>query len=142
MTLKIRTAVPADIPAMHRVRTSVRENRLSNPQRITEADYLPYIVANTAWVAGRDASIAGFAALDAPAKSVWALFVEPSAEGLGIGRALYETMLRCAREHGIKHLSLSTADRSRAMQFYSLAGWTRQGTTPDGEVILRKTIFG
>ena len=36
----LRQATQRDIPAMRRVRLAVRENALSNPNRITEADYL------------------------------------------------------------------------------------------------------
>lgn len=138
MSLKIRTAAAADIAAMHRVRTSVRENRLSDATRITEAAYLPYVTAGTAWVAEGDEGIAGFAAIDAAARTVWALFVQPSAEGSGVGRALHDTMLRWAREHGIGHLTLSTNDGSRAMNFYIRAGWKQLGKAASGEVLFRK----
>lgn len=36
----LKQAVPSDYPGMHRVRLAVRENTLSSPGRVTEADYL------------------------------------------------------------------------------------------------------
>jgi GNAT superfamily N-acetyltransferase len=138
MTLKIRMAAPADIAAMHRVRTSVRENRLSDPLRIKEEAYLPFVTAGAAWVAEGDHGIVGFAAIDPAAQRVWALFVEPKAEGSGIGRALHDTMLAWARERGIELLTLSTENGSRAMDFYTRAGWVQQGATRGREIVFRK----
>lgn len=135
MNFKIRIACAADVSAIHAVRSNVRENRLSDLDRITEASYLPYIAAGSMWVAETEAGIAGFAAIDAPARSVWALFVDPHSEGAGIGRALHYRMLEWAWEQGIRRLSLSTQDGSRALDFYERAGWTRAGTTAGGEVL-------
>jgi GNAT superfamily N-acetyltransferase len=133
MDLAIRVACAADIPAIHRVRTSVRENRLSQPQRVSEASYLPYVAAGSIWVAETHAGVVGFAALDARLQSVWALFVDPGAEGAGVGRALHQRMLAWAQEQGFERLTLSTDKGTRAAQFYERAGWTEAGTTPAGE---------
>jgi GNAT superfamily N-acetyltransferase len=140
MIFRIRIAYAGDVSAMHAVRSKVRENRLSDPYRITEASYLPYIEAGSMWVAETEAGLAGFAAIDAPGASVWALFVDPDAEGAGIGRALHHRMLEFAREQGIRRLSLSTQDGSRALNFYERAGWTRAGTVAEGEVLLEKLL--
>jgi GNAT superfamily N-acetyltransferase len=140
MNFTIRAAATSDVPAMHAVRSKVRENRLSDPGRVTEASYLPYIAAGSAWVAETDAGIPGFAALSASDETVWALFVDPEAEGVGIGRALHDHMLEWAREQGIRRLSLGTQEGSRAAHFYERAGWTRAGITPDGEAIFEKPL--
>lgn len=141
MRFKIRTASIADIPAMHRIRGSVQENRLSDPQRVTEASYLPYINERSAWVAETDAGVAGFSIIDVAAKSVWALFVDPEAEGGGIGRALHHRMLGWAREQGIGQLSLSTSKGTRAERFYKGAGWIEAGPASDGEVRFQKPLI-
>ena len=48
----VREATLEDVGAMHALRVSVRENRLSDPLRITEADYLPFLAQPRAsWVA-------------------------------------------------------------------------------------------
>ena len=47
----LRAATAADIPAMSRLRLAVRENRLSDPGRITEADYVAALDATgRTWV--------------------------------------------------------------------------------------------
>jgi GNAT superfamily N-acetyltransferase len=125
---------------MHRVRKSVRENRLSDHTRITEASYLPYIAAGSAWVAETNNGIAGFGAIDPQARSVWALFVAPGFEGVGVGRALHSRMLEWAREYGLKELTLSTEQSSRAVEFYSRSGWTQRSVTAEGEVTFERSL--
>ncbi len=142
MNVRIRNATTADIRAMHRLRNRVRENRLSDTTRINEASYLPYIAAGSAWVAEAEDGLIGFAAVDAPAASVWALFVDPIAEGAGIGRALHLEMLEWARQQGIGRLSLSTEEGSRAVRFYRRAGWTQIAVIPDGEVLFERSLMG
>ena len=141
MTCTIRSASVADVPAMHRLRNAVRENRLSAAAGITEASYLPYIDAGSAWVADRPDGIAGFAAIDPSSETVWALFVDPETEGAGIGRALHSAMLGWAREQGVRRLSLTTETGSRAMHFYERAGWTQAATTADGEVTFERSLL-
>ena len=126
---------------MHRLRNAVRENRLSAAAGITEASYLPYIDAGSAWVAERPDGIAGFAAIDSSSDTVWALFVDPETEGAGIGRALHSAMLGWAREQGVRRLSLTTETGSRAMHFYERAGWTQAATTADGEVTFERSLL-
>lgn len=142
MNFKIRPATAADIRDMHRLRIRVRENRLSATTAIRLSSYRPYIAAGTAWVAETQAGIVGFAAVDAPARTVWALFVDPDAEGLGIGRALHLRILEWARERAIGRLSLSTEQGSRAVAFYSRAGWRQTRVTADGEVHFERSMSG
>jgi GNAT superfamily N-acetyltransferase len=126
---------------MHQVRKSVRENRLSDQTRITEPSYLPYIVAGSIWVAEVNDRIAGFAAIDAAASSVWALFVDPDFEGAGVGRALHAKMLAWAQRESLEPLTLTTEQSSRAVRFYSEAGWTQCGVTAEGEVIFERSVL-
>lgn len=140
MDFRIRSASTTDIPAMHDLRKAVLENRLSDPRRITEASYLPYIAAGGAWVAETDIGIAGFAVIDALTGNVWALFIRPDAEGVGIGRALHAKMLGWAREQGISRLYLSTDKGTRAVKFYSRAGWMQVDTDVDEQAIFEKSL--
>lgn len=137
MHFVIRAASTADVSAMHRVRTRVRENRLSSSTRISEASYLPFISNLSIWLADSASGVLGFAALDIVEQSVWALFVDPSAEGCGIGRALHQRLLASASERGIEQLTLTTEQGTRAARFYQRAGWSAAGITPDGEAMLR-----
>lgn len=125
---------------MHRLRSSVRENRLSDPDRVTEDSYLPYVDAGDVLVAEHGGQLLGFAALDRASSSLWALFVAPEAEGAGAGRALHLHILRRAREAGADTLWLSTARGTRAERFYIAAGWHEAGLTPEGELRLRISL--
>ncbi len=124
MAVVIRAAVARDVPAMHAIRCAVRENRLSDPRRVTEEDYLPYVEASSIWAAVDPAGkMLGFAAIDRTEASIWALFVDPDAEGTGVGRALHDAMLAWAAEQDLDRLSLFTAAGTRAERFYAKAGW-------------------
>lgn len=116
------------------------ENRLSDPQRVSEASYLPYIGGGSIWIAETDTSILGFGAIDTPKATVWALFIDPHAEGCGIGQALHDQMINWAREKGLGQLSLGTGKGTRAVEFYKRAGWTEIGTTADGEALFEMTL--
>jgi GNAT superfamily N-acetyltransferase len=141
MSFSIRNAIAADLAAMQRVRNSVRENPLSDPLKISAADYLQYIGAGTAWVAEASGSVTGFAVIDAPRARIWALFVQPDAEGSGIGRALHDHMLDWAKQRGHKRLALTTGAGTRAERFYRRAGWRHCGAAPDGELLFEKDLL-
>ena len=140
MIFRVRAATLADIPAMHAVRRSVRENRLGDPTRITEASYLPFVEARSIQIAvSPNDEVLGFSAVDPATESVWALFVDPGHEGEGIGRALHDAMLDWAVRHGLNALWLETAPGTRAEQFYIKAGWkkkTEGNTEARFEIIL------
>jgi len=140
MDFKIRIATLDDVPAMQIVRTSVRENRLSDPSVVPDTDYASYVQSGSIWVAENAAGIAGFAALDMSAANVWALFVRPDCEGRGIGRKLHSNMLEFARERGIRHLTLQTQPGTRAARFYLEAGWVRAGGRSDGQDLFETTL--
>ena len=119
---ELRPARPADIPRLMEIRAAVRENRL---ERLTIGadEYRPYIEDGRCWIAEVNGTIQGFAALDAAAASIWALFVDPDAEGSGLGRLLLDIMVMNARARGLPALTLETAAGTRAESFYLKAGW-------------------
>jgi GNAT superfamily N-acetyltransferase len=138
--MRIRAARPADVKAMHALRLRVAENALSDPRRVSEQSYLPYLARGEAWVAETGRGLAGFAVLDAAGGSVWALFVAPESEGLGVGRALHARLIEAATGLGLRRLCLGTAPGTRAERFYTEAGWTRAGTTPTGELSFERIL--
>jgi len=141
MPFVIRAATLADVPAMHAVRCAVRENALTDPARITEASYAPYIAAGAAWVAvTADGGPSGFAVLDSADGSVWALFVAPGNEGMGIGRMLLDTLCNDAARRGHAALWLVTARGTRAEHFYRRAGWIGTPTDDLSEVRFERTL--
>ncbi|MEO7654679.1 MAG: GNAT family N-acetyltransferase, partial [Sphingomicrobium sp.] len=94
----------------------VRENELSEPGRIGEDDYRKFVDAGSGWVAEHNERLLGFAIIDQAAASVWALFVDPEFEGIGVGSALHDHMTGWARGRQITKLSLTTGPDTRAFR--------------------------
>lgn len=134
MSRTIRPAAHADIPALIRIRTEVRENRLSNPSSIGAAEYAAFMAHSPIWVLEERGAVRGFAAGDSRNGWIWALFVDPPDEGRGIGRALLEKACEALRDGGWTTIQLSTAPGTRAERFYRQNGWTPAGWTSHGEV--------
>jgi GNAT superfamily N-acetyltransferase len=133
--MRIRVAVEADIPGMHRIRLRVRENRLADPRLIQPEDYRRMLVERgRGWVAEVDTGLAGFTFVDRARSNIWALFVDPLHEGRGVGRALHDTMLEWLFSCGIDKAWLGTEPGTRAERFYQAAGW-RYVDTQRGEAI-------
>jgi GNAT superfamily N-acetyltransferase len=133
--MRIRIASEADIAEMHRIRISVRENRLADPALVQPVHYRTMLAeSGRGWVAEVDSRIAGFAIADLARSNIWALFVDPAYEGRGIGRELHDRMLDWLFDSGAGHVWLSTDPATRAEQFYRSAGWTATGKQTNGEV--------
>lgn len=133
MTAVIRQAKRADIPAMHRVRMAVRENRLVS-MVLTEAHYIDAIeITGRGWVADEEGEVRGLAIGNAHTGNIWALFVDPAHEGRGHGRRLHDAMVGWLFAQGLQRLWLSTDPKTRAEAFYRRAGWRFVALLPDGE---------
>ena len=129
---KVRPATRADIPAMQRIRAAVRENVLSDPARVTEADYLDHLEARgRGWVAERDGEIVGFAFGRETDGEIWALFVDPVHEGIGVGAGLHDAMVAWLFAQGLSRLTLGTTAGTRAESFYRRRGWHACGVDRD-----------
>ena len=130
----LRTAVAADIPAIQRVRASVKENRLVSIV-ITDEDVRTAIEdTGRGWVMETDGEVVAFAVGNAATGNVWALFVHPEHEGRGYGRQLHDAMVNWLWTAGLRRLWLTTEPGTRAQRFYDAAGWQLTGTTVDGEL--------
>ena len=132
----LRPATRSDIAGIHRVRLAVRENALSSPDRITEADYLAVIDGlGRGWVVESQGEIAAFA-FGLNTGNIWALFVHPDHEGRGYGKDLHSTMVEWLWSQGIARLWLTTEPGTRAERFYLSQGWRRCGLAESGELQL------
>lgn len=130
----LRQATRADIPAMHAVRMSVRENQLTRGV-ITERDYIDHLeTVGRGWVIQTADHIVAVAAGNAQSGNIWALFVHPDFERRGFGRRLLDTAVDWLWSEGLDRLWLTTEPGTRARSFYESAGWMNIGTTDRGEV--------
>jgi ribosomal protein S18 acetylase RimI-like enzyme len=137
----LRPALLEDIPAMHALRLGVRENRLSDPSKVTQADYERRLAQpGASWIVEVNGSIAGFAIADFPSRSVWALFVQQCFEGQGIGRSLLQQVTQSLEAAGPGTIHLSTEEGTRAARLYAAAGWTRHGQLPNGEIHFMRAV--
>lgn len=131
--MKLRRATRADIPGMRHVRAAVRENMLSDPTRITEADYIAALDdLGCGWVVEIDGEIVAFAS-GYKIGCIWALFVHPDHEGRGYGKALHCVMVDWLWSQGLTRLWLTTEPGTRAERFYISQGWQPQGLVAGGE---------
>lgn len=135
----IRRATHDDVPRIREIRAAVRENRLSDPSRVTLEDILWFIDNPGIHVWTEPGDVVGFAAADPRNGNVWALFVDPAFEGRGIGRALFERVVEGLREAGCRRAWLTTGNGTRAERFYRRAGWQVTGVQ-DGELVLVRDL--
>lgn len=134
-TLQYREATPADITGMQTVRNAVKENVLSNPSLVTDDDCLDYISRRgKGWVCEADGHLAGFAIADLQDHNIWALFLHPQWEKMGIGKTLHDRMLHWYFSQTTHTVWLSTAPGTRAEGFYRKQGWEEVGTYGKGEI--------
>jgi GNAT superfamily N-acetyltransferase len=129
----IRRAQTEDVPQLMRIRASVRENILSDPAKVPASLVVEFIGHSGIWLWEQSGQMLGFAAADTRDGSIWALFVDPVAEGRGIGRALLPLALDDLRAKGWKQARLSTDADSRADRFYRRCGWIPGDLLPNGE---------
>ena len=130
-----REAEITDITQMQFVRNSVKENMLSDPALVPDKDYVEYMTKRgKAWVCERDKTIVGFAMVDLIENNVWALFVHPDFEAMGIGKKLHQVMIDWYFVHTKEKIWLGTAPHSRAEKFYRMQGWKEVGVHGKGEI--------
>jgi GNAT superfamily N-acetyltransferase len=138
----IRKASRADEPRISEIRFAVRENRPSNAAVVAViAKLVDWLFDNsTIWVWEDGGAIQGFSAADHRDGSVCALFVDPSYEGRGIGRALLPPACDILKASGYAMAVLTTAAGTRAERFYRIDGWTEVGRKEDGQIIFQKSL--
>jgi GNAT superfamily N-acetyltransferase len=131
----VRSGTVDDIAAMQRIRAAVRENVLTRPELVTTDHYKELLGGHgKAFVCEKGGAMVGFCIVDAKQKSVWALFVAPEHERLGIGKVLLEHGMQWLGANITGTVSLTTAPETRATSFYEAAGWRRAGVEASGEI--------
>jgi GNAT superfamily N-acetyltransferase len=138
--IAIRAALRADMPELWRVRYAVTENTLT-PGRIRDEELRQAIEARgRGWVAEVDGTVQGFAIAFRDNGQVWALFVSPHAQGMGLGSRLHDEMLAWMREVGLTRAWLTTGADTRARAFYAQRGWKCIGPSGEHEVIMEHAL--
>ncbi|MGL4286693.1 MAG: GNAT family N-acetyltransferase [Phreatobacter sp.] len=130
----IRVATRADLARIGEIRMAVRENRLSNPDKIV--DQVGWLIDRDGfWVWDQDRAIQGFSSADPRDGSIFALFVDPDREGQGIGQALLAEACAALKTAGHAKAWLTTGHGTRAERFYRRNGWTETGLTDNGQIV-------
>lgn len=138
--MNIRVAEIKDIYQMQVVRNLVKENRLSDPSLVPDGDVADYITRRgMGWVCEIDGEIVGFAIADLVDHNIWALFIHPGFEGIGIGKKLHAEMLDWYFSQTDKTVWLGTSPKTRAELFYRRAGWKEVGIHGQGEIKFEMT---
>ncbi len=132
----LRQATRDDLAGIWRVRYAVAENTLA-PGRIADAEVVAQLEATgRGWVVEEGGEIVAFAIVDAVNANLWALFVDPRAQGRGHGSRLHDTLVDWMRMRGVSALWLSTGAATRARHFYERRGWHCTGPYGRDEVRL------
>ncbi|MNK54586.1 putative acetyltransferase [compost metagenome] len=135
-----REALITDIPQIQVVRHTVKENTLSNPALVTDADCEDFITRRgKGWVCEVAGELAGFSIVDLQEHNIWALFLRPEFEGKGIGKALHRLMMDWYFEQTRETVWLGTSPNTRAEVFYTRQGWQKTGMVNKDEVKFEMT---
>jgi GNAT superfamily N-acetyltransferase len=113
---------------------SVRENRLVS-LRIAHDEYRNAItVDGKGWVAEVDGVVVGFAVGLLREKNLWALFVKPGFEGIGVGRSLARYAFDWFHDENVSEVTFTTEPDTRADAFYTRLGCERGDLVSHGDV--------
>jgi GNAT superfamily N-acetyltransferase len=138
--MNIRVAEIGDIYQIQVVRNLVKENRLSDPAFVPDSDVEDYITRRgKGWVYEIDGEVVGFAIADLVDNNIWALFIHPDFERIGIGKKLHDKMMNWYFSQTDKTVWLGTSPKTRAESFYRKAGWKEVGVHGKGEIKFEMT---
>jgi ribosomal protein S18 acetylase RimI-like enzyme len=145
MQTLIRAATQDDVDTLFNIRTRVVQNHLSVEQ-MAQLGITSQVLADSireapcAWVAEVDGQPVAFSMVDLATGEVFAMFVLPTHENLGLGRqlmAVAETAL--FERHATLFLVTDGRDEIRANGFYQRLGWTVTGSVEGDDVRYEKS---
>lgn len=134
---RLRRATRDDLSRIHQVRHGTAENRLTNPDLVTDAEVAWYMDEAIFLVSEDEAGVQGFTCVNHQTGYVWALFVIDGAQGRGHGTRLLDAAMARLRDAGHRQAFLSTGAGTKADAFYRSRGWQPTGTNINGEVVFR-----
>ena len=130
-----REAEIKDISQIQVVRNAVKENMLPDPALVPDKDVEEYMTnRGRGWVCEVKGIVVGFAIVDLIDNNVWALFVHPDFERMGIGKKLHQIMMDWYFFQTQEKIWLGTDPDSRAYKFYKMQGWKEIGTHGEIEI--------
>jgi ribosomal protein S18 acetylase RimI-like enzyme len=148
-SVALRPATAADVPRLSElVRAAYGHyvERLGGPPRPLTDDYVEVVRTHRVIVAERGGEIVGLVVLGAGDEGFFVdnVAVDPSHQGIGVGRALLEHAEVAAREAGFDSIYLYTHERMvENLALYSRIGYVEFDRRPHGEahiVYLRKPL--
>jgi ribosomal protein S18 acetylase RimI-like enzyme len=147
--VSLRPATPADVPRLTELVRAAYEHyveRLGGPPRPMTDDYADVVRNAQVTVATREGEIAGLIVLRVTTEGflVDNVAVDPSHQGVGVGRALLEHAEDAARRAGYGSVYLYTHERmTENLALYSRIGYIEYDRRPHGAadlVYLRKRL--
>ncbi len=148
MRLEIRRAMIADIPTLFAIRTAIRENHMTMAE-LASAGVTPETVADLARSENArtllglcDTQPSAFAIARADPGDLFALFVLPGWEGLGLGSLLLAAAEDWLSSHGVHEawLPIGGDPALRASRFYSSRGWQAEEHEANWQVRFTKCL--
>ena len=140
-----REAEEKDIGGMFKVRTAVKENLLSYTQLerlgVTPESILEMLRSTCrAWIAEENGLIVGFSMADKSNGRLYALYILPDWEGMGIGKKLLQEAEQWLWQHKLREIWLTTESRpTRALGFYKHLGWKYRKNSGTSDVVYVKS---
>ncbi|WP_395607961.1 GNAT family N-acetyltransferase [Pseudomonas sp. B22129] len=145
MHMLIRVATEDDVDTLFAIRTSVQQNHLSREQ-LAGLGITPQVLAEgireapCVWIAEVDGQPAAFSMADLAQGEVFAMFVRPAYEGLGLGRQLMAvTEAALFERHETLFLITDGREEIRANGFYRRLGWALEDRVDGDDVRYRKS---
>ena len=145
MQTLIRVATQDDVETLFNIRTSVVQNHLSIEQ-MAELGITRQVLADSireapcVWIADVDGKPAAFSMVDLATGEVFAMFVLPTHENLGLGRQLMAVAEAALFEqHDQLFLITDGRDEIRANGFYQRLGWVVVGQVDGDDVRYEKS---
>jgi GNAT superfamily N-acetyltransferase len=148
IAITIRRSAESDIPALFQIRTAVRENHMTLAE-LAAADVTADSVSTmlggkhaAAWIGFDGETPLGFSMARADVGDVFALFVLPEAEGLGLGTKLLAEAECWLAFRDVTNAWLLTGGEPglRAPGFYLKRGWVCERREADGQIRFTKQL--
>lgn len=150
--MKVRRAIVEDVDSIFDVRTSVRENHMSEEDLaeigVTRESTRQAIMDNSLpiWCAFVNEQLIGFSSIKIADKELFALFVRPEHEGKGAGSMLHDIAVNWwVRNFPNEPLNLNTNKNARSFSFYQKREWVEVEGEPkphmeEGDVFMQLNV--